>query len=271
MQQQAQRALEREVALRTAELREANDNLRTESREREVVDRRYRQAREELAQANRLSSIGQIVAGVAHEINQPVAAIRSFADNGAKLLERERVEEAKQNLGLISELTARIGSITAELRGFARRRTPATGAIGIGTVIDGALLLIGDTLRAQRIKLERVGNEELAVLGDRVRLEQILINLLQNAADALEGCKDPAVRLSISGGEEVVVEVADNGPGIAPEIADELFTPFATARENGLGLGLAIARDIARDFGGELESVPSALGGAAFRLRLRPA
>lgn len=272
MQQQARRALEREVALRTAELREANDNLRTESREREIVDRRYRQAREELAQANRLSSIGQIVAGVAHEINQPVAAIRSFADNGAKLLERERVEEAKENLGLISDLTARIGSITAELRSFARRRTLATGPVRIGTVIDGALLLIGDTLRAGRITLERVGNEDVALLGDRVRLEQILINLLQNAADALAGCEDPAARLSIVRvEEEVVVEVADNGSGIAPEVADELFTPFATARENGLGLGLAIARDIAREFGGELESVPSPLGGAAFRLRLRPA
>ena len=270
LREQARHALERDVALRTAELREANEQLTLESRERERADRRYRSAREELAQANRLSSLGQIVAGVAHEINQPVAAIRSFADNGTKLLERQRVDEAKQNLGLISELSDRIGAITAELRSFTQRRTPATGAVRIGTAIDGALLLIGDTLRGAGIAVSRSGDETLMVAADRVRLEQILINLLQNAAEALRGRDQPQVRITVSEDDGLVsVEVADNGGGIPPQLLDQLFTPFATGREDGLGLGLAIARDIARDLGGDLELVAGPLCGAAFRLTLR--
>lgn len=271
LEREAQAALEREVALRTAELREANEHLTWESGEREAADRRYRAAREELAQANRLSSIGQIAAGVAHEINQPVAAIRSFADNGAKLIERNQPEAAKENLTRIADLTTRIGAITGELRSFARRRPPKLGPVPLQAAIDGALLLIGDTLRTAGIKIEREGDETIEVAGDRIRLEQVLINLLQNCVDALAGRPNPRVRISVMNGADVGVEVADNGPGVDGALAGELFTPFSTGREDGLGLGLAIARNIASDLGGDLAHVPSPLGGAAFRLSLRRA
>lgn len=271
LRREAQAVLEREVELRTAELREANENLTRESAERSAADQRYRAAREELGQASRLSSIGQIVAGVVHEINQPVAAIRGFADNGVRLIERDRPAEAKENLGRIAELTARIGAITGELRNFARRRTAKRGPVKLADAIDGTLLLIGDTLRSVGIAIERQGDDRIAVSGDRVRLEQILINLLQNSAEALAGRPDPRVRIAISVGDDVVVEVADNGPGVAPELMAELFAPFATGREDGLGLGLAIARNIARDLGGDLTYTTSPLGGAAFRLQLRRA
>ena len=268
LREQARRALEEEVALRTAELRETNAQLAQESREREMADRNYRAAREELAQAGRLSSIGQIVAGVAHEINQPVAAIRSFADNGAKLIERQRPREAAENLNRISELTARIGAITAELRSFARRRPSAPRAVKLATILQGTLLLVGDRLRAAGVTLERKGDEGMKVLGDRVRLEQILINLLQNAADALEGRANPRVLVEMRPGPPCVIEVFDNGPGIPPDLVDQLFSPFATGRSEGLGLGLAIARDLARESGGDLTLVESPLGGAGFRLTL---
>lgn len=272
LQAEARRALESEVALRTAELRETNARLTEESREREHADRRYRSAREELAQANRLGSIGQITAGVAHEINQPVAAIRTFAENAATFLDQARPERARANLGLIVDLTARIGAITAELRGFARRGAPAIDAVEIGPVVDGALLLIGDRVRAVGAAVQRSGEQGgIRVVADRVRLEQIVINLLQNALDALEGRTDPRIRISVDYAEAVTVEIDDNGPGIPPEIADQLFTPFVTGRPDGLGLGLGIARDIAREFGGDLDRAQSALGGTAFRLVLRRA
>jgi two-component system C4-dicarboxylate transport sensor histidine kinase DctB len=218
-----------------------------------------------------LSAIGQIIAGVIHEINQPVAAIRAFADNASSFLERKQPEKAKQNLGTIADLTTRIGAITAELRAFARRSTPAIGFLRIGDVIDGALLLLGDRIRAGGVTIDRRGDEELSVRADRVRLEQILINLIQNALDALEGTANPVVRIEAKEGPPITIVVADNGPGIDPAVADDLFTPFVTAREDGLGLGLGIARDIAREFGGELETAKSPLGGAAFRLRLERA
>ena len=272
LQDAARRALESEVALRTAELRETNERLTDQSRERERADRRYRSAREELAQANRLGSIGQITAGVAHEINQPVSAIRTFAENAGTFLDQDKPERARKNLGLIVELTARIGAITAELRGFARRGAPAIDAVEIAPVIDGALLLIGDRVRAVGATVEREGEQAgIRVVADRVRLEQIIINLLQNALDALEGRDDPRIRVSTVYAERVTVEIDDNGPGIPAAIADQLFTPFVTGKPDGLGLGLGIARDIAREFGGDLDLTSSALGGTAFHIVLRRA
>lgn len=265
----AQRALEGQVAERTAELRDANAQLVAESAERARADQRYRAAREELAQANRLGSLGQITAGVAHEINQPVAAIRSFAENAQGFLARGDGDKAEENLGRIVDLTQRIGAITAELRNFARRRTPETGPVDVNAAIESTLLLIGDRVRAQGVLLERTGPLRLHVTADRVRLEQILINLIQNALDALAGQEKPVIRITTTCTEaRIALTVADNGPGVAPELADQLFMPFVTGRAEGLGLGLPIARNIARDFGGELSLAESPLGGAAFRLEL---
>lgn len=253
LQAEGRRLLESEVAARTADLVEAN--------------RRYRAAREELAQASRLGSIGQITAGVAHEINQPVAAIRSFAENAETFLGRGDTTKARDNLGTIVSLTERIGAITSELRTFARRSTPTIGPVEIVRVIDGALLLVGDRIRENGVTIERRGDEkDLRCLADRVRLEQILINLLQNALDALDGRDDPRILIETSADADIAILVADNGPGIDLDIADNLFTPFITGKPEGLGLGLGIARDIAREFGGALVALPSPVGGAAFRL-----
>lgn len=265
----AQRALEGQVVERTAELREANERLVAESAELARADQRYRAAREELAQANRLGSLGQITAGVAHEINQPVAAIRSFAENAQGFLAKGDGARAEGNLSRIVELTQRIGTITAELRNFARRRTPETGPVDVDAVIESTLLLIGDRVRAQGVVLERTGPAGLHVTADRVRLEQILINLIQNALDALAGREGAVIRIATHrAADGIEINLADNGPGVPADLADELFMPFVTGRSEGLGLGLPIARNIARDFGGELSLTESVLGGAAFRLAL---
>ncbi|MGH6653248.1 MAG: sensor histidine kinase [Sphingopyxis sp.] len=253
LQEEARHMLEIEVAARTADLVDAN--------------RRFRSAREELAQASRLGSIGQITAGVAHEINQPVAAIRGFAENAETFLDRDDPAKARENLGIIVSLTERIGAIISELRTFARRSTPRTGPVEIGPVIDGALLLVGDRIREKDVTIERIGAEHgLCCVADRVRLEQILVNLLQNALDALDGRPDPHVRIETLAGDLIAISVADNGPGIAPDLTDNLFTPFVTGKPEGLGLGLGIARDIAREFGGALVATTSPIGGAAFQL-----
>jgi two-component system C4-dicarboxylate transport sensor histidine kinase DctB len=258
LQEEARHMLEIEVAARTADLVEAN--------------RRFRAAREELSQASRLGTIGQITAGVAHEINQPVAAIRGFAENAGTFLDRGDPGKARDNIGTIVALTERIAAIIAELRSFARRSTPALGPVEIARVIDGALLLVGDRIREHGVTVERVGEAPgMRCIADRVRLEQILVNLLQNALDALTGRPDPRIRIETREQGDIAITVADNGPGIAPDVADNLFTPFVTGKADGLGLGLGIARDIAREFGGALDSVASPLGGAAFRLEVRRA
>ena len=261
LQAQARAALEQEVVRRTAELSDANARLVVESDERAEADRRYREAREELAQANRLASLGQITAGVAHEINQPVAAIRTFAENGVTLIERKAPDKARENLARIVELTARIGTITSELRAFARRRSMAGGKATLGSVLDGVMLLLGERARGL-VRADLAGDlRHVALSGDRTRLEQVVINLVQNAIEAVEGRRGARVTITAERlGNAIALSVADNGPGLDPAVAATLFTPFTSGKPEGLGLGLAIARDIAREFGGDIAHVAGGTG-----------
>jgi len=253
-------ALETAVASRTAELRD-------EIAERTRIDQRFRDAREELAQANRLGSLGSITAGLAHEINQPVATIRTLSENAQAHLRAGRIDRVAANLDRAIALTAKIGAITQEMRRFARRGTGNIGPVPLDAVVAGARLLIGDRFRAAGVELDWPPGGQPEVVAGRVRLEQVLVNLLQNALDAVAGRDAPRVRLAIAQDpDRVTLTVADNGPGIDPAIADQIFDPFVTGRPDGLGLGLGIVRDIMTAFEGTVTMVPSPLGGAAFQV-----
>ncbi len=253
--------LEAAVTERTAE-------LRREMEERSALEQRAALLREELRLANRLATLGQVTASVAHETAQPVAAIRNYASSAGQLLDLGAAAEVRENLSAIDRLAERIGIITAQLRGFARKGSTGESAVPLAEVLDGARLLLKERLAALTFETPAIP-PGLKVRGDKVRLEQILVNLLQNAIEALAGRAAPRIILSLAiAGETLRITVADNGPGIAPDIADRLFTPFATSRAEGLGLGLVIAQDIAQEFGGALRLVPSDTG-AAFELQLR--
>lgn len=258
------RALENAVAARTLE-------LRNEIAERALTEDRYRSAREELAQANRLASLGSITAGLMHEINQPVATIRTLAENARHHLAAGRLDRVTANLDSAVEVTARIGAIMQEMRRFSRRGLQPAGPEPLDGIIAGALLLTGDRFRKARIRLELPGEGQPLVLAERVRLEQVLVNLFQNAIDAVADTEHPHVRLSVDIAEKdmVTLTVADNGAGIDPDLVKEIFRPFFTGKPDGLGLGLGIARDIMNDLGGSLAIGPSALGGAAFVISVR--
>ncbi|RJF88457.1 sensor histidine kinase [Oleomonas cavernae] len=262
--------LERQVAARTQDLTTVNDRLSTEMDERRRADQKRQQLQDELAQANRLAILGQISASVAHEINQPVAAIRAYADNAGVFIDRGDSRAARENLGLIAALTERVGSITGQLRNFSRRATHKQGLVSVNAAIDGALLLTGHRIRRQGAEIIRRGPEgEPAVSGDPVRLEQVLVNLLQNALDAVADQAVPAITITVCADRETVqIEVEDNGGGIAPEILEQLFTPFVTSKPAGLGLGLVISSDIVNDFGGTMSVANSEGGGAVFTVRL---
>ena len=270
-QEAIRQELESRVAARTRELREANAQLRAEMEDRQRAEAELHSLQEELVQANKLAFLGQITAGVAHEINQPVAAIRSYADNSAVFLERGVLDRVRGNMAAIAALTERIGVITDELRTFSRKSAPvADGRVPVEVAIDGALTLVGFQLRRRGIALHRSASEPgLAVKAERVRLEQVLVNLLQNAIDALEQAAEPRITVSAyRDGSRVALVVADNGPGLPESITASLFTPFQTTKPRGLGLGLVISRDIVADFGGSL-SVQSQPGcGARFTIHL---
>lgn len=266
MGRETRETLEREVAARTAELQRANADLIAESAERAAAERRFRDAREALAQANRLGMLGQVVAGVAHEINQPTAAMKAYAENGGAMLRRGDADAAGENFTRIVSLADRIGSITRELRNFARRRSAVVGTVSVAAVIDGVRLLLGDRLACAIDYDVPAAVGALEVAGDRVRLEQVLVNLIQNAADAIGG--RPGGRITVVADRQDAgacrITVTDNGPGIPPAIRDQLFTPFASSKPDGLGLGLAIAQSIVRDLGAELRLARSDDTGTRF-------
>ncbi len=268
----ARRLLEAKVGQRTQALTEANGRLSREVTERREAETRLRRLQADLVQANRLAQMGQTMAGVAHEINQPVAAIRANADNALILLDRREEAEARANLARIQSLTGRIGGIIESLRGLARKSPASARPVLVSEAIEGAVLLLASRDRVGRLTVtgEVAG---VRVLADRVRLEQVLINLLQNAFEAVDGAPDAAVTLSVEAdGERVRLAVSDNGPGVPQAMRGALFTPFATGKPNGLGLGLVISRDIMEGFGGDLSLDDGGSGpGARFVATLRRA
>ncbi len=180
--------LEQRVEERTRALSDANQRLETEIEERRRTEASLRQLGDELVQANKLATMGQIAASVAHEVNQPLAAIRTYADNAAILLERGRVPDASANLTTIASLTERIGTITQELRGFARRASGVVEPVSLRQAIDGSLLLLDHRVRRQAVRLDLdLPDGPLPIMGELVRIEQVIVNLVQNALDALDG------------------------------------------------------------------------------------
>ncbi|BCH31221.1 two-component sensor histidine kinase [Mesorhizobium sp. L-8-10] len=270
--QAAREELERRVDARTRDLSLARDRLQAEIVDHRETETRLQAVQQDLVQANRLAILGQIAAGVAHEINQPLATIRAYADNSKVFLARSRPEPVLENLGLIADLTERIAKITEDLKALARKGRSGEEAVELREIVDGAVMLLRSrfTGRLDRLAIAPMPGG-LDVMGNRLRLEQVFINLFQNALEAVEDKADGRVDVSVAVVDaEVVATVADNGPGISPAILASLFEPFNTSKEKGLGLGLVIAKDIVADYGGRLE-VETDMRGARFRVHLRKA
>ncbi len=221
-----------------------------------------------LEQANRLSFLGQIAAGVGHELNQPLAAIGMRADSAGKLLTAGRLSEAVHAMDEIDALVGRAGAITSELQRFARRADRSVGSVSLRAALDGVRLLMSDRLRQMKARLEvTLDDEGVCAIADQGRLEQVLVNLVQNALDA--GGDGTLVTIAVEqSATAVVLNVIDNGPGIPPNLKPGLFQPFTSSKIDGLGLGLVISRDIVGEFGGTLELIDTNKG-AAFRVSLR--
>ncbi len=217
--------------------------------------------REQLQQANRLATLGQVTAGLGHEIRQPLAAMRVYAENGERLLAADRQAEAADNFGKIAQLAGRIGEITDQQLHFSRRSAEEPREIRLGEVIDGSLLLLRDQIRHKGLTLERPAADLAAttVRARHVQLEQVLVNLLQNAVQACAPGGQIVLAIT-SGAQTVSLSVTDDGPGVSADVRDTLFQPFVTSKTDGIGLGLAIARDIMRQLGGDLVHRPTASG-----------
>ena len=259
-EQRAREELEERVAARTIDLSLARDRLQAEIVGHEETDRQLQAVQQDLVQANRLAILGQVAAGVAHEINQPVATIRAYADNSKVFLARGKTDSAVENLDLIASLTERIGVITEDLKALSRKGRSEAVPVLLQDVFDGALMLVRSRFAGRLDTLTIFPPPDgLQVMGSRLRLDQVFINLILNALEAVEGQEDAHITVTTEvAGERVAIRVSDNGPGVPEKILAAMFEPFNSSKERGLGLGLVISKDIVSDYGGriEVESMP---------------
>ena len=272
----ARRELEIRVLERTRDLEALNSRLKQEVLEREQAQQELVRAQDELVQAGKLSALGTMSASISHELNQPLAAIRSYAENAGVLLDHGRTDDARGNLRLISELTERMASIIAHLRAFARRDRHAPESIALQPALEDALALLAKRRRALDVELIRdIPDATLWVQAGETRLRQVLGNLLANALDALAE-KAPPRRIWLSveqNADGIALQLRDNGPGFSTEALQRAREPFFTTKTSaqGLGLGLAICDTLMRALGGELLFANHPKGGAHLILRLRTA
>ncbi len=277
--EEAQATLARMVEERTADLTHANLLLEDEVRERKLTEQDLRQAQSDLVQAGKLAALGQMSAAMSHEFNQPVTAIRSFADNAGAFLARGQEERAKANLEQIVKLTDRMAELSRHLRSFARRPQAAIRPVSLAAVVKESLALLSGQMEKAGVDLVLdLPDGPLWVSGGHVRLQQVLVNLLTNALDAVREAAEPRIELAVAVEDAaVVLSVADNGPGLRTGDLERIFDPFFTTKEvgKGLGLGLSISYNIVRDFDGRLEAANRAKdvagGGACFTVTLKRA
>jgi len=261
--QEALVKLEERVSQRTRDLTEANRLLREEARQHE-------QTRDELIQAAKLAALGQMSAGINHELNQPLAAMRTYADNALTLLQRQQLEQVGWNLQQISELTGRMSQISGQLKVFSRKSSGQRTQVSVAACLDGARRILRNRLQHADVDLQIVMAEaDVAVAADMVQLEQVLVNLIGNACDVLLGRPLRHVEVRVTSlGDKVAIAIQDSGPGIDTEHLERVFDPFFTTSEAGLGLGLSISYTIAKRLGGSLHAANAESGGAVFTLTL---
>lgn len=276
---QAQRAtqelLEKRVAERTADLNTVNCKLVEEIEERKITEERLRKTQADLVQAGKLAAVGQMSTALSHEFNQPLAAVKVYAENAARFLDRDRTDEARSNVRRISEMADRMASISKRLRNFARRPQQKVRPIPLLAAIDDAIDLMDTRLKTSgaSIALARP-DSEVWVVGGHVRLQQVMVNLLSNALDAMEDNLAPVIEISIAEEEDCCrIEVRDHGGGLPEDHRAQIFDPFFTTKSpgKGLGLGLSISYNIIKDFGGNLSTGNHADAGAVFIIDLKRA
>ncbi|MFC1234883.1 ATP-binding protein [Vibrio sp. F74] len=265
IEMEAKQKLEFQVMERTAELQMEID-------EREKTEVMLMQTQEELIQAAKLAVLGQMSASISHELNNPLAAIRSFAENGKRFLDRGQPERTTDNLTRISALTDRMANISQQLKSFARKTSSNELVVAqIYPIIISSMELVKPQYRAHQIQLAtHIENEKLVGKVNLIHLEQVLINLMTNAMDELTNAETRKVEITLCETEtEILIHIDDSGRGLKIKDQQHLFEPFYTTKKNGLGLGLSISLQIMQTMGGDLCSGVAELGGARFTITLK--
>jgi two-component system C4-dicarboxylate transport sensor histidine kinase DctB len=253
----------------SAELRLLNARLKREIAQREKMQKDLAVAELTLAQSSKLAALGEMSAAVSHELNQPLAAMKTYLAGARLLLQRHRPEEALSSFQRIDDLIDRMGAITRQLKSYARKGGEAFEPVDVRHCLSSALSMMEPQLKTRVVQITRnLPRNPVMIMADRLRLEQVIINLLRNALDATKDTKDPKIGLEIVVDHSVHLTVSDNGHGL--DNLESLFEPFYTTKKpgEGVGLGLAISSGIVTDLGGRLLARNGDAGGAVFEVQL---
>ncbi|MEM9967832.1 MAG: ATP-binding protein [Pseudomonadota bacterium] len=253
----------------SAKLRALNAALQREIAERKRMQETLAVAEQTLEQSSKLAALGEMSAAVSHELNQPLAAMKTYLAGARLLLRRNRPEEALSSFGRIDDLIERMGAITRQLKSYARKGQGELSPVDLGAAVASSLSMMEPQLRQRKVQIDRIlPDDPVIVMGDKMRIEQVMVNLLRNALDATKSTRHPRIEVMLSAADTATFTVRDNGPGI--DDLDALFEPFYTTKQpgDGVGLGLAISSGIVTDLGGRLTARSGQAGGAVFEMQL---
>jgi two-component system C4-dicarboxylate transport sensor histidine kinase DctB len=263
------RAESRRIQRESEELRVLNRRLSSEIAARQRVERNLKEAEQSLEQASKLAALGQMSAAVSHELNQPLAAMKTYLAGARLLLTRRRPEEALSSFQRIDDLIDRMGGITRQLKSYARKGDVELEPVDLRTSVRSALSMMAPQLGKMSVTITTtLPSEPVVVQADPLRIEQIIVNLLRNALDAVRGRDDRRIKILLVQGDMILLSIEDNGAGLKDP--DKLFEPFYTTKKpgEGLGLGLAISAGFVAELGGRLVARNAPDGGAVFELVL---
>ena len=253
----------------TIKLRELNKKLETEMEQRKRVEKNLLAVEQTLEQHSKLAALGEMSAAISHELNQPLAAMKTYLAGASLLLKRNRPQETVAALMRIDGLIHRMGEITKQLKSFARKNTESFVPLNFNDAILEAMSIMEPQLKQSGIKINtNIPSEPVLIVGDQQRLEQVIINLIRNAIDALDDTELPSITISLYKNNSVRFSIRDNGKGIND--LEKLFEPFQTSKDpgKGLGLGLAISSNIISELGGSLSGENLTPTGAEFTIKL---
>jgi two-component system sensor kinase FixL len=267
------------MELSVGEMRSSNQRFFTgfirDLTERQQTEARLQELQSELLHISRLTAMGEMASTLAHELNQPLSAIANYMKGSRRLLEDstdERSAMLRDAMDKAAEQALRAGQIIRHLRDFVARGESERRVESVKKVIEeaSALALVGAKDQGVRVRFQFDPTVEL-VLADKVQIQQVLLNLIRNALEAMEGSAKRELVVSAAHADDdmIAISVADTGSGIAPEVASQLFQPFFTTKSQGMGVGLSISRTIIEAHGGQIGVAPNPAGGATFRFTLR--
>ena len=268
---ESQQLLEKKVKERTSDLSASNVKLHEEIVQRQQVQTQMHKMQEELIQSEKLAVIGSMSASINHEINQPLTALRSYSENALAYQEREMTDKVKNNLTLIIGLVDRLSDIVSQFNSFSKKSTGIATTVDVHTSIMASMSIVKHQAKAAKIKLTcKPCLNPLYVFGDAIRFEQVLVNLLSNAIQALSEQEHKRIMVSVTEAKShVIINIQDNGPGILVDNINRVFEAFFTTKDNfGLGLGLSISHRIIESMQGQLYVSNHPDGGAIFTINL---